>query len=57
MTSAVTVLFVSASGVDGRVYCVPGTILCYFKMMMTITTWPLSPPPKVIGTDWALVFY
>ena len=50
MTSDAPVLFLSAYGVSGRVYCVLESILWYVTFMAMSPMWSLVPPPNVLGT-------
>ena len=54
MTAAVLVLFVSAYGVAGRVYCALGEIHWYVTALTVSSMWSLGPHNKVLGTDWVL---
>ena len=54
MTAAVLVLFVSAYGVAGRVYCALGEIHWYVTALTVSSMWSLDPHNKVLGTDWVL---
>ena len=54
MTADVPVLFLSAAGVAGREYCVPGSIHWYVTSMTMSPRWSLAPPHNVIGKYWLL---
>ena len=55
MTDAVPVLFVSAAGFSVQVHCLTGFIIWHVTSMVMSLMWPLTPPPKMLGTYWVFV--